>query len=90
MYSIIPVPAAPHNYRQAWQASFYRGRRMPLRLARRIGNEIYRYGERPGSIEILRTTGREEIPAPANVAQHLHGMFGIDESALRAWFERSR
>lgn len=88
VYSIIPVPAAPHNYRQAWQASFYRGRRMPLRLARRVGDEIYRYGERPGSIEILRTTGREEIPAPADPVPLLSEMFGLDKGCLAEWFAK--
>ncbi len=86
VYSIIPIPAAPQNYRQAWQASFYRGRRMPLRLARRVGDDIYRYGERPGSIEILRPSGREEIAAPEDPVPMLTKLFGIDEACLTAWF----
>ncbi len=87
IYSIIPVPAAPQNFRQAWQASFYRGRRMPLRLARRNGDEIYRYGERPGSIEILRAGGREEIQAPADPVPMLSEMFGIEATCLAEWFD---
>lgn len=89
IYSIIPVPAAPQNFRQAWQASFYRGRRMPLRLARRVGTDIIRYGERPGSIEILRPDGREEIQAPADPVPMLVELFGIDETCLAEWFAAS-
>ncbi len=86
IYSVIPIPAAPHNYRQAWQASFYRGRSMPLRLARRVGNEIYRYGERPGSVEILRKTGREELCVDAEPVEILHEIFGIDTECLEDWY----
>ncbi len=88
IYSIIPVPAPPQSFRMAWLASFYRGRVMPLRFARRVGDRILRYGERPGSVEILTADRREEIPVSSDAAQHLHAMFGIDEGCLRAWFER--
>ncbi len=89
IYSIIPVPAPPQSFRQAWLASFYRGRPMPLRMARRDGDRIIRYGERPGSIEILAPDGREEITVGHDVAEHLHGLFGIDPACLRMWFERA-
>ena len=90
IYSIIPIPAPPQSFRQAWLASFYRGRAMPLRLARRVGDRIVRYGERPGSIEILMPDRREEVPVSSDAAQHLHCMFGIAEDCLQAWFERGR
>lgn len=90
IYSIIPVPAPPQSYRQAWLASFYRGRPMPLRFARRVGDRIMRYGERPGSIEILTCDQREERPVAGNAAQQLHAMFGIDEECLQSWFDRRR
>jgi len=90
IYSIIPIPAPPQSFRQAWLASFYRGRPMPLRLARRVGDRILRYGERPGSIEILGATKREEVPVGSDAAHHLHGMFGIEEDCLQAWFDRRR
>jgi len=88
IYSIIPVPAPPQSFRMAWIASFYRGRVMPLRFARRIGDRILRYGERPASIEILDADHREEIPVNSDAAHHLHTMFGIDEDSLRDWFGR--
>ncbi len=88
IYSIIPIPAPPESFRQAWQASFYRGRSMPLRFARRTGDRIYRYGERPGSIEILTPERREEVPVDGDAARQLHEIFGIDEMCLRQWFER--
>lgn len=87
IYSIIPVPAPPQSFRTAWMASFYRGRRIPLRFARRQGDRILRYGERPGSIEILSGDRREEVPVGPDPAEHLHRVFGIDHSCLRAWFE---
>ncbi len=89
IYSIIPMPAPPQNYRQAWLASFYRGRPLPLRFARRVGDRVYRYGERPGSIEILSADKREEVSVGPDPAHQLHEVFGIDESCLRAWFERT-
>lgn len=88
IYSIIPMPAPPQSFRQAWLASFYRGRPMPLRFARRVGERIYRYGERPGSIEILTAEKREEISVRADAAHQLHELFGIDVDCLRTWFER--
>ncbi len=90
IYSIIPMPAPPHSFRQAWLASFYRGRAMPLRFARRVGDRILRYGERPGSIEVLSAERREEIAVAPDAAHQLSDLFGIDESCLRAWFERRR
>ena len=90
VYSIIPVPAPPQSYRQAWLASFYRGRAMPLRLACRRGDEIIRYGERPGSLEVLRANGREERPLGSDPVGQLHELFGIAEICLRSWFERKR
>jgi hypothetical protein len=88
VYSIIPVPAPPQSFRQAWLASFYRGRPMPLRLARRRGNEIVRYGERPGTIEILRQDGREDVPLSTDPVGQLSELFGIGADCLRAWFDR--
>ena len=90
VYSIIPVPAPPQSYRQAWLASFYRGRALPLRLARRRGNQIVRYGERPGSIEILHVDGREEVPLGTDPAGQLEELFGIEAACLRAWFKRKK
>ena len=90
VYSIIPVPAPPQSYRQAWLASFYRGRTMPLRLACRRNDEIIRYGERPGTIEVLRADGRHEIELGEDPAAQLHELFGIGEDCLREWFERRR
>ena len=86
IYSIIPIPAAPHNFRAAWLASFHRGRAMPLRLARRVGNEIFRYGERPNCVEILRVTGREEVLLGAQPVDDLEAMFSIDRDCLVHWF----
>ena len=88
IYSIIPVPAPPQSYRQAWLASFYRGRPMPLRFARRINGAIYRYGERPGSIDVLRADSRDEIRMDADPIAQLHEIFGIDEGCLREWFAK--
>jgi len=87
IYSIIPVPAPPQSFRQAWMASFYKGRPMPLRLARRTADAIYRYGERPGSIEVLRANEREEIFVEGENSTRLQEIFGIDAGCLREWFQ---
>lgn len=89
VYSIVPMPAPPQAFRQAWQASFYRGRPLPLRLARRKGHEIYRYGQRPGTLEVLRVGAREQLAVPPDPVDLLHGIFGLDGACLRQWFARS-
>jgi hypothetical protein len=90
VYSLVPMPAAPQSYRQAWIASFHRGRPGPLRIARRFGDEIRRYGERPGRLEVLRADGREERPLTDDVATALAEAFGIDAECLRSWFAREK
>lgn len=87
IYSIVPVPVPPQRFRQAWIASFRKGRRHPLRLARRFGDEIVRYSERPRRLEILTPRGREiRSFAPMPVTE-LRQLFGIDENCLRSWYE---
>lgn len=90
VYSIIPVPAPPQSFRHSWLASFYRGRVMPLRFARRVGDVIYRYGERPGSVETLCTDGRSIERVDAHPVERLEEIFGIDAGCLHAWFRRSK
>lgn len=86
VYSIIPVPAAPQRYRQAWTASFYKGRLQPLKLARRLGDEIRRYAEVPNTLEILTCKGREQRKLPPEPVEELHELFGIDTTCLQSWF----
>jgi hypothetical protein len=86
VYAILPLPAPPPCYRQAWIASFHQGRVAPLRLARRVGDEIRRYGERPGSLEVLRPDGRVSVRAGSRPSALLHRMFGIEERLLDDWF----
>jgi hypothetical protein len=86
VYSIIPVPAPPQAFRQAWVASFHKGRPAPLRMARRVGDEIRRYGERPGSLEVLRQDGRVEVRLGHAPCDALHRAFGIDGDLLKGWF----
>ena len=57
-------------------------------MARRRGDTIWRYGERPGSIEVLEPCGRREIPVAADPIAQLHELFGVDEGSLIAWFQR--
>ncbi|MDA1193752.1 MAG: hypothetical protein O2894_01060 [Planctomycetota bacterium] len=90
IYSIIPMPAPPQSFRQAWLASFFRGRPRPLRIARRVGDRILRYGERPGTIEILHESQREDVALRGDAASQLHTMFGIERKCLQTWFERDR
>jgi hypothetical protein len=87
VYSIIPAPTPPHRYRQAWVASFHKGRREPLRLARRVGNEIRRYGEQPRRLEIISASGRVSRELGGAPIAELNHLFGIDEECLRMWFD---
>ncbi len=86
LYSIVPVPAPPNRFRHAWVASFCRGRCTPLRLARRVGDEIRRYSERPGWFEVLTPQGHEKHRLAEAPVEALHRLFGIDEACLRLWF----
>ena len=88
VYSIIPVPAPPQSFRQAWLASFYRGRVMPLRFARRVGDTIWRYGERPASVETLSPGGRSIERLSGEPVDRLAEIFGIEAGCLSAWFAR--
>lgn len=86
IYSILPVPAPPPSFRQAWIASFHRGRLRPLRLARRQDDTIWRYGERPRSLEILTPAGRRVEPLPPRPVKRLAAVFRVDEICLEHWF----
>jgi hypothetical protein len=86
VYSLVPAPTPPQSFRQAWVASFLRGRRQPLRLARRVGDEIRRYAQRPGLLVILRAGGTERRKLPAQPVDTLQELFGIREHCLRGFF----
>jgi hypothetical protein len=86
LYTIVPVPAPPHRFRQAWVASFCRGRCAPLRMARRVGDEIRRYSERPQRLEVLTTRGKEDRRLDPAPVEDLYSLFGIDRQCLQSWF----
>ena len=85
--SLLPVPAAPQSFRQAWIASFQRGRPQPLQLSRRVGDVIRRYHQRNDRIEFLTPRGRQSRRVEAEPVDTLHDLFGIEADCLRAWFE---
>lgn len=87
IYTLVPLPAPPHRFRQAWVASFCKGRRPALSIARRVGDEIRRFTERLHRLEVLTADGytyRRLLPAPVD---ELHALFGIETACLREWFE---
>ena len=84
--SLIPLPAPPQAFRQAWIASFQRGRPQPLRLARRVGDVIRRYHERCRRVEFLTPHGRERRDVGPGPIEVLHDLFGIQTDCLRDWF----
>jgi hypothetical protein len=86
VYSLVPVPAPPQAFRQAWVASFYRGQPRPLRLARRVNGEIRRYGEPPRMLEVITCRGREQRVLDEAPVDDLHDLFGIDRECLASWF----
>lgn len=85
--SLVPVPVPPQRFRQAWVASFHRGRPQPLRLARRHGDVIRRYHERQQRVEFLTPSGRESRTVGPGPVDTLHDLFGIDAACLREWFD---
>lgn len=84
--SVRVRPAHPSRYRSAWIGTFERGRRRPLRLARRVGDVIHRYVETPGRLESLTPWGTERHDLDDAPAAELHALFGIGEDYLREWF----
>ena len=87
IHTLVPLPTPPHRFRQAWVASFCKGRRPTLRIARRVGDEIRRFTERSKRLEVLTTDGttyRFLLPAPVD---ELHAQFGIGTECLHDWFE---
>ena len=90
VYSIRPEPVPPHRFRQAWLASFGMGREAPIRIARRSGDVIHRWSERPGRLEIFTARGREQHSMPGAPTGELSRLFGIAESSLRSWFDGQR
>jgi hypothetical protein len=51
-----------------------------------VNGEIRRYGERPGSLEVIRGAGREERRLPPRPVDDLHDLFGIAKPCLDDWF----
>lgn len=90
IYTLVPLPTPPHRFRQAWVASFYKGRRPSLCLARRIDDEIRRYTEQPGRMEILTAEGHSYRRMGPEPVEELHVLFGVSESCLHEWFESAR
>jgi hypothetical protein len=88
VYAVIPVPTSPPCFRQAWIASFCRGRPRPVWIARRRGDEILRYGERLGTLETLRAGGRETERLGEDRCAVLQERFGISAAHLERWFRR--
>jgi hypothetical protein len=86
LYTLVPLPAPPQAYRQAWLASFWRGRILPLSLARRTGDEIRRYREHSGVLEVLTPRGTRQHALKPRDAESLHALFGISRDCLEAWF----
>jgi arylamine N-acetyltransferase len=87
VYSFVPMPAPPQSYRQAWVASFHRGRARPLRLACRVNDEIRRYGERGSTFEVIHCRGRERRGLGRAPVRELNVLFGIDAACLEDWFQ---
>jgi arylamine N-acetyltransferase len=88
-YAIGKRPAHPRSFRRAWIGSFDRGRRRPLRLARRVGDVIHRYSECPSRLERLTPGGAERRDLDEAPVRDLHELFGIREDYLSEWFART-
>ncbi len=85
-YALAPAPSPPHRFRAAWVASFERGRRRPLRLARRVGDVIRRYTQSSSRLEVLTPGGIETRRLGTAPVDELHELFGIRADCLTEWF----
>jgi hypothetical protein len=86
-YTVDPVPAPPHRYRQAWIASLDRGRPRPLRLARRSDDVIRRWSEGSRRLETLTPEGTQARTVPCEALEELQQLFGIHARCLREWWQ---
>lgn len=86
LYALVPVPAHPDDYRTAWIEACRRHRESDVVLARRKGDEVQRWFERDGRVEVTTRAGRRhESPGP-DLTADLHARFGLSEALLRSHF----
>lgn len=84
LFSLVPIPAPPDEYRRLWVEAIRARPARPGRLARRVGDEIRWFGEDLGRIDVITPTGRREVPVGPEPVATLHRLFGVSEDALRA------
>jgi hypothetical protein len=86
LYSWIPMPAPPDAFRRAWLSVALDHREPTIEISRRVGDEVLRYDERKGTLEVECRDGCRSEPLDADLAECLHAKFGVSEPLLRAHF----
>jgi hypothetical protein len=86
VYSLIPVPAPADAFRTAWVSTFLGRSHRPVRIARRVGDEIRWFGEEKGHLEVLTPGGTHVVDPGPDLAAGLHRAFDVREDVLRAHF----
>ena len=86
LYSWIPMPAPPDAFRRAWLTVCLDHKEPTVEIARRVGDEVFRYDERKGTFEVDAPDGSRAEALPSDLAEFLHTRFGVSESLLRAHF----
>jgi hypothetical protein len=86
LYSWIPMPAPPDAFRRAWLNVYLDHKEPTFEIARRVGDEVCRYDERKGTLEVECPDGSRSESLPSDLSEFLHTRFGVSEPLLRAHF----
>jgi hypothetical protein len=86
LYSWIPMPAPPDAYRRAWLSVYLDHREPTFEIARRLGDEVLRFDEKKGTLDVECSSGCRSESTDADLAELLHARFGVSEALLRAHF----
>jgi hypothetical protein len=86
VFSMIPVPAPPDEFRRQWIDAVRRRPDRPGRIARRAGDEIRWFGEDVCRVDVLTCDGRREMHVDAQPVELLHELFGVAPDVLRSHF----
>lgn len=84
LYALMPMPAPPDVYRRLWIEAVRGVLARPGRIARRVGDELRRFRDDVGHVDVITATARREVPLGPDPVATLHRLFGVREDALRA------
>jgi hypothetical protein len=86
IYSWIPMPAPPDAFRRAWLSVELDHKEPTVEISRRVGDEVVRFDEKKGTLEVEGCEGCRCEALDADLAECIHARLGVSESLLRAHF----